>query len=241
MVSKNRLLSDALKNIMGSKERKIASVLLSDNIKIQPTPPPIPEIKVSYVISRDKEEYLRKSGCLEALKELLADIARAVYLDLAQYHRNKGRGALYPMKNIIAEEVKCNAIYGKATPEEFRIIEFKAYKPGAHKLQKKISGLIDHAVKERYAPKNNSEFLKKYHKISNELVANRFVDKKSGDIIYPLEKIEKYLKRRAMEEPRDIKCSYCNRLTYRFHPRSTFCYRESCKSSKSRSDSKKRK
>lgn len=282
---------------MGSKERKIASVFLSDNIKIQPTPPPIPEIKVSYVISRDKEEYLRKSGCLEALKEILADIARAVYLELAQYHRAKGRGNLYPIKNIIAEETGLNVNFLKGSADEFQKIEFKASEPDAHKLQSKIYQLIEDAIKTRYVLKEDDIkmetfraagaggqhvgmrlthiptgiivscqndrsqhknkaiamkklkvllFMEKYNQISNELVANRFIDEKTGEVLFPFRKIQKYLRKRKINDPRSIRCAWCKRVTHIFRPKpkssdvNEFCYRPSCKVSYSRKYSNKK-
>lgn len=236
MDSKNSLIKEMLKHIKGTKERKIAAMLLFNRIKVKPIPPPIPEVKCSYLLSRDQEAILIKSDCFEAMKELIADVTKAVYSELAEYHCSKGRGDLYPRKNIIAVETSSNVTFSKRTPDESRIIEFRAYNPSPHKLQSRIYELIKYALERKNVTSKDSTFTKNYMQIFEELVSNRFIDKTTGDLLYPLHSVEKYLNRRGNDSPRKIKCKYCARDTYVFHPKKEFCYRASCKSSKSRRD-----
>lgn len=237
MISKNKLLLSALRNIKGA-ERKLAALYLWKHLKLHVMPPPVPEVHVRCAMSEEIRKALEMLDCSETLNELIADIARATYLELAEFHHAKGRGDLYPRKNIIVNESVNGVTYSKDSTDEFQLIEFRAYQPDAYKLQDKVDELVKEAVNAKYSPKNKSEFTKKYFQICKELESNRFVDEGSGEIVYNLETVTKYLKNRATKEPRPVKCPWCNRLSYVFHPRRNFCYRASCKSSKSRAESK---
>jgi hypothetical protein len=241
-LSKNKVLESISRHTFSKKEYKRLSIFLLDRIKVSPGIDPTPSIEVRYTITRDERKVLEDSEGIETLKATIADLAIAHY-------RNR-----YPGKNVIAEEIPYPP-FGKGTSDEFQIFAFRAYQPATLKLREKIDTLIEQVIKERYhldkhiprkdeKPKRNKEgktYLQYYFDIFRELTANRFIDKDSGELIYPFREIEKWLKKRAKKEPHPIKCQWCKQRAYGFHPKQRYCYRPSCISSYSRKHGEKKK
>lgn len=244
-VSKNQVLM-AIKNFKEGtflkKDRKLLAAFIIDRFKVNKIYLPDPAIELTYYIMKKEEEDLfsRPDG-VEEFKGLIAEIAEAVYLELAKLQKKQRREKWYPVKNIITEETADMKVDKGA--DEFRLIRVIAYHPDTYKLSEKIHKLIELVIKKKYnlIPENEADSKKFYQhflEISKELIINRFIDS-DGSLLFPIKEIEKYLKKRESKEPRKIKkCRWCPRTAYVFHPKRVYCYRPSCRSSYSRKKSK---
>ncbi len=241
LVSKSSILN-AIKNFKRgrflNKERKLLAIFMVDRrFSVELSPPPEPEVNLSYIISKEEETFLNQLGKdIELIHGLFAEIAEAIYIQNAIVQEKKKRKILYPRKNVTTETNKDFEI----PSENVQKFKVRAYQPNKIKLNEKIHSLIAGMVEKKYGVALSTERkkLQRYHKYSKkiygELISNRFIDD-GGDPLVSLRDIQGYLHQRVKKEPRKIRCAWCNRTTYVFRKnKNKYCYRESCKVSTSR-------